>query len=215
MKKLKKLMIIFTVLFAVGCSSTQILISSSRYHSPVSHSKILAVGVIKDDNDTLRRSIEKNITLELQKTGYSAVSALEEFGAGGLANLGQENTYLKLCSEGIDAVIVVTIVDNNKENQFSSHKSHTYPDNYFYDRIWNYRNIQADLAGENRGEHGNYFWEAILFNLNTLEAECTIQSRAFTSITNERILPFEKQLINILLKEKILKKQDVSRLKPF
>ena len=67
MKKLKKLMIIFTVLFAVGCSSTQILISSSRYHSPVSHSKILAVAVIKDDNDTLRRSIEKNITLELQK----------------------------------------------------------------------------------------------------------------------------------------------------
>jgi hypothetical protein len=120
--------------------------------------------------------------------GYIAVSALEEFGAGGLANLGQENTYLKLCNEGIDAVIVVAIVDNNKENHLSSRKSNTYPDNYYYDRIWNYKNIQADLAGENRGEHENYFWEAILFKLNTREAECTIQSRAFTSITNERIL---------------------------
>jgi hypothetical protein len=215
MKKLKKLMIVFTTLIAAGCSSTHILISSSRYHSPVSHSKIMTVAVIRDDNDTLRRCIEKNITLELQNIGYRAVSALEEFGAGGLANLGQEKTYLKLCNQGIDAVIVVTIVDNNKENQLSSHKSHTYPDNYFFDRIWNYKNIQADLGGENRGEHGNYFWEAILFNLNTLEAECTVQSRSFTSITNERIFPFEEQLIKILLQEKILKKQDVSPLKPF
>jgi hypothetical protein len=215
MKKLQKLLIVFTALIATGCSSTHILISSSRYHSPVSHSKIMAVAVISDDNDTLRRSIEKNIAAELVNIGYTSVSALEEFGAGGLSNLGQEKTYLKLCSQGIDAVIVVTIVDNNKEKQFSSHKSHTYPDNYYYDRIWNYKNIQADLSAENRGEHGSYFWEAILFNLNTLEAECTIQSRSFTSITNDRILPFEKQLIKILLKEKILKKQDVSRLKPF
>src|SRR5213592_3811562 len=106
MKKFRKSIVIFTTFLAIGCSSTHVLISSSRYHSPLNHSKIMSVAVIRDDNDTLRRSVEKNITLELQKIGYSAVSALEEFGAGGLANLGQEKTYLKLCSQGIEAVIV-------------------------------------------------------------------------------------------------------------
>src|SRR5436190_4110030 len=215
MKKLKKLMIVFTALIAVGCSSTHILISSIRYHSPVNHSKIMAMAVIRDKNDTLRRSIEKNIAMDLVNMGYTSVSALEEFGAGGLSNLGQEKTYLKLCSQGIDAVIVVTIVDNNKKKQFKTHKSHKYPDNYYYDRIWNYKNIQADLSAENRGQYGSYFWEAILFNLNTLEIECSIQSRPFTSITNQSALSFEEDLFKILLKEKILKKQDVSRLKPF
>jgi hypothetical protein len=61
----------------------------------------------------------------------------------------------------------------------------------------------------------DYFWEAILFNLSTLEAECTIQSPSFSSRENKIDGQFEKQIVRKMIKEKILRTQNIKRLKPF
>jgi hypothetical protein len=175
----------------------------------------MTVGVIKGDNDSSRLYIETSLSVDLDGLGYHAVPAFEAFGRAGLSNLGQERTYLKLCNEGIDAVIIVTLLDKAKERQFKTTKPYAYPDNYYYDRVWNYKNIQADLSNYDKGLKGAYFWEAILFNLNTLEAECTIQSPTFTSFDQAKIKEFEKLLIKTLLKEKILIRQKKPALKPF
>ena len=175
----------------------------------------MTVGVIKGDNDSIRLHIERNLSLSLAGLGYNAVSAFDEFGPTGLANMGNEETYLKLCNQGIDAVIIVTLIDKSRENQFRTRKHYTYPDNYYYDRIWNYKNIQADLSNRSSGKQNTYFWEAILFNLSTLEAECTIQSRSFTSIAYSNVAEFENLLIKKMLKEKILQRQNNVILKPF
>jgi hypothetical protein len=215
MKRLRLLLLVTITTLFFGCSSSHILITSNKYHFPRNHSKIMAVGVIKVDNDSTRLHIERNLSLGLTGLGYNAVSAFEEFGPGGLAKLGKEETYLKLCNQGIDAVIIVTLIDKSKENQFRTRKHYTYPDNYYYDRIWNYKNIQADLSNNSSGKQSTYFWEAILFNLRTLEAECTIQSRSFTSIAYSKADEFEKLLIKTMLKEKILQRQNYPLLKPF
>jgi hypothetical protein len=175
----------------------------------------MTVGVIKGDNDSMRIRIEKIITADLKNIGYNAVSAFEEFGAKGLSNLGQQETYRKLCTQGIDAVIVITLIDRAKENQFRTQKSYVYPDNYYYDRIWSYKNIQADLSEKIPAIQDRYFWEAILFNLGTLEAECTIQSSSFRSPDNNIDGQFEKQVVRKMIKEKILEKQNVKTLKAF
>jgi hypothetical protein len=175
----------------------------------------MTVGVIKDDNDSIRISIEKSITADLKGIGYDAVSALEEFGPKGLANLDQQETYLKLCNEGIDAVIIVALIDKTKEKQFRTQRSYAYTNTYYYNRIWNYKNIQADLVYKDLTVKSDYFWEAILFNLSTLEVECTIQSSFFSLPENKIASQFEKQVVKKMIKEKILRNQNVKPLKPF
>ena len=175
----------------------------------------MTVGVIKDDNDSIRISIEKSVATDLKSIGYDAVSALDQFGPKGLANLDQQETYLKLCNQGIDAVILVALIDKTKEAQFRTRRSFTYSDTYYYNRIWNYKNIQADLRDKNSTPKSDYFWEAILFNLSTLEAECTIQSTSFSLSGNYIAGQFEKQIVKKMLSEKILAKQDLKMLKPF
>lgn len=208
-------MIIIATVLLTSCSSPYILITSNKYHFPLAHSRIMTVGVIKDDNDSIRIRIEKNITADLNAIGYNAVSALEEFGPKGLANLDQQETYLKLCNKGIDAVIIVALIDKTKERQFKTQRSYAYPDTYYFNRIWNYKNIQADLGDKDFTVKSDYFWEAILFNLSTLEAECTIQSSSFSLSESEVAGRFEKQIVKKMIKEKILKKQNIKRLKPF
>ena len=215
MKRYSSLLIIIAAGFLAGCSSPYILITTNKYHFPLYHSKILTVGVIKDDNDSIRVRIEKGITADLKAIGYDAVSALEEFGPKGLANLDQQETYLKLCRQGIDAIIIVALIDKTKEKQFKTQRSYTYPDTYYYNRIWNYKNIQADLVDKDSTLKSDYFWEAIFFNLSTLEAECTIQSATFSVSDNKIAGMFEKQVVKEMIKEKILKKQNIKRLKPF
>jgi hypothetical protein len=215
MKRLRLLSIFIIGTLLSGCSSSHILITSNKYHVPLTHGKIMAVAVIKGNNDSSRLHVERSISGDLKKLGYNAVSAFDVFGPTGLSNLSHEETYRKLCNGGIDAVIVVTLIDKSKERQFKTKKSYTYPDNYYYDRIWTYKNIQANLSDYNSGLPGTYFWEAILFNLSTLEAECTIQSRSFTSIAYNKVTEFENLLIKTMLKEKILQRQNNAWLKPF
>lgn len=203
------------ICLVTGCASSRILVSAEKYNFPLAHRKIMIVGAIKDNDDSLRLHVERRIAADLDQLGYNAISALDEFGHDGLSNLGQEATYLKLCSQGIDAVIVITIIDNSKDTQFRTQKSYAYPDNYYYDRIWNYRKIQADLSTTDRNGSHQYFWEAILFNLATLEAECTIQSPNFTTTNGSNSIPFEQLLVKKMLREKILKKQKTQDLKAF
>ena len=215
MKIHSSLLVAVTTVFLAGCSSHYILITTDKYHFPLYHSKILTAGVIKDENDSIREHIEKSITADLRAIGYGAASAIETFGAKGLANLDQEETYLKLCNQGIDAVIVVALIDKTKEKQFRTQRSYKYTGSYYYARIWNYKNIQADLTNKNSTLKSEYFWEAILFNLSTLEAECTIQSATFSASDYAKAGLFEKQVVKKMVKEKILKKQNAKKLKAF
>src|SRR5215218_9243884 len=72
--------------------------------TPRSFTKNLVVGVINDSDLTLRRIIEAHLVDDLDHLGYTAVSALAEFGPKGLSNLAQEETYRRLCDQGIDGV---------------------------------------------------------------------------------------------------------------
>ena len=62
------------------------------------------------------------------------------------------------------------------------------------------------------------YWETVLFNLNTLEAKCTIQSDPFK---RARLLKsthdFETKSFDVMTHEKILVKQKdhAGKLKPF
>jgi hypothetical protein len=196
-----------TIALISGCASSHITVAWKNWYPSANYDKIMVTGIVKSPNDLLRRQIEKDLARDLQELGYNAFSMIDEFGAAGLGSDTQEETYVKLCDKGVDAVVILSLIDRSKEKIHQRRRSFGYPDNYYYDRILSYRNIQADLKDDGREKKG-YFWEAILFNLRTLKAECTIQTRRFRNMSQEKIAKdIDKRIIKRMLKENILSRK--------
>jgi len=166
----------------------------------------VVVGIFKSNNDSLKAAVENAYVKKLSGLGYNAVSSLTEFGPGGLSNMGEANTYKKLCSEGIDAVMTIAIVDATKEPPGKFGELHPYPNDYYYTHIWNYRNMSIDISDPQADNL--CYCEAVLFNLSTLEAECTIQSDPFKQTRLlKSVQNFETKSFELMTREKILVKQ--------
>ena len=86
------------------------------------------------EDSLLRRLIENEATVKLKELGYPSISALEHFGAKGLADMGEEATYIKLCNSGIDFVLTIAFIYKTKEKSYGSEGSLLYPGSYYYNR---------------------------------------------------------------------------------
>lgn len=172
----------------------------------------MVVGIIKDSGIALRSQMETHLVNDLKNIGYNAVSALNEFGKGGLANLEQEETYVKLCNKGIDAVITVALLDKKKEKYFIPAPLKYYSNVSYYNRIWNYNTIQADLISP-KGEYAEsiqYAWESILFDLQTLSPVYTAQTKTFDPASTETMAhEYGKLIVTNMVKKKVLVKMNL------
>lgn len=182
------------------------------------HSKILVAGIIQDT--LLRRQMEEHLTGVLRDLGYNAVSALDEFGFNGLHKLSQEQTYVKLCNSGIDAVMTIVLVDEAKEKQYQTSRFKTDVSTYYFNRIWNYFKIQTNqLYLTNSNENLHVFWESVFFDLSTLEPLYAIKTKPFASGSAESLAQeYGKIIVKSMVENKILHKQpkpDSKTLKPF
>ena len=202
--------IIFLFLFILnGCSTPFIRTDWKTQHEfPGKYKKILVMGIIKDEDLALRRNVEKLFIDDFKSAGYNAVSGLDAYGPRGLANLGQEETYIKIRQNGTDAVITIALIDKRKEKYIKPRKGQAYASIYYFERIWNYPAIQAELVNGKNPENREFFWECILFDLNTLEPQHTLQTKSFKSDLAESIIrDYGKEIISKMIKEKILVKQ--------
>jgi hypothetical protein len=217
MKKIKNILLIGLVTVVVFSCSQSIVSTTWKNDSSSgdNYDRIMVVAIMGEDSDSLRMATEKYFTLELRNLGYNAVGAYNEFGHGGLKNLTEEATYLSLCNKGVDAVITIALVDQSKNKEYHGEESFQKSNIYYYQRIWNYRNLQPDSIPVTE-KVSPYFCESILFNLRTLEAECVVQSRLLHTITGKSLPPdLEKKMIKKMLKERVLKKQNRHPLKGF
>src|SRR5215217_3809223 len=177
----------------------------------VKFNKILVAGIIQDTDLALSRQMEQEFVTELKSMGYNAVSKIDEFGPHGLANLQQEQTYQKLCSQGIDAVLTIALLDKKKEQQYVPARVKYYSSLYYYNRIWDYKKIKADLVNkpDSNAKNTRYLWECILFDLSTLQPLYTSQSRPFDAAVAATEAPaYAKKMITLLLKNKMLAKPE-------
>jgi len=205
-----------TSLILAGCGAPVIKTTWKAQHNiqPI-YNKILVVAITDEQDVTLRKQLEKTLSDDLMKLGYKVVSALEEYGPKGLAASSEAETYIKLRNTGIDAVITMALIDKDKEVYQKQKKKYRYPSNYYYNRIWNYRQIQPEAIKDEDLVNKEFFWESILFDLKTLEPQSTMQTKPFTpDMTESKGKEYEKKIIHKMVKEKILRKQS-GGMKPF
>lgn len=171
-----------------------------------SYHRILVVAILPEEDTVLREGLETEYVHVLDDLGYQAISAMTTFGPKGLAKAGEANTYLKLCDKGIDAVMTLALIRKTAETWHQAGNAYLHPDGYYYQRIWDYKKIQADTAGITK--EPEYFFENILFDLATLEAVCTIRSQPFIQANQAKIAGgLIKLATKKLLRERVLEQQ--------
>jgi hypothetical protein len=144
--------------------------------------------------------------------GYNTVTAISEFGRTGLKNLDEDETYKKLLDNGIDAVVTIALVNKTKEASSTVVAAHTYRNNFFFNRIFQYKNNLTQPGNNSRFEE--YYWESILFDLNKLEASIAVQTPPSSKPAQLKMGDqLARHLIRKMAREKTLKKQKT--LKPF
>lgn len=204
-----KIYIVFFAVILYGCSSRYIFTdwkAEQLYPKDGKQGKILVAAILKDNDILVRQKIEAYIVNDLSKRGYQAVSALNLYGASGLAGLGEEGTYLKLFKDKVAIVITIALADKTKQGYYPSPDNSRYPSVAYYNRIWSYRKLQDAQAIDDPGMKKKYFWESILFNLSLLEPECVIRSRSFAPGKEQQEGDeFIKRLIAEMSKKKILR----------
>src|SRR5215203_3110683 len=220
MKAISIIILVNILSLFYSCSSSKIIASWKTTENTREYKKIMVVGIIKDSNIALRKKMELHLVNDLKVVGYNAVSALEEFGEGGLSRLEEEETYIKLCNKGIDAVITIALLDRKKEKFYVPAKVKYYSNLYYYNRIWNYNTIQADvtLITSMKGEYEQstqFIWESILFDLQTLSPAYTAQTTTFDPASTEMMAhEYGKMIVANMVKKKVIEKRQPFILEP-
>lgn len=192
---------ILSVIFT-GCSTRHI--STVWKADPIYNSafkQVMVVAILPGNDSLERKHMESELAADLIDLEYPAVPAVNYFGTNGFAGMDQESTYVKLCSNGIDYVLTIALVEKTKEQY---ERSLLYTGSYYYDRIWQYRN-RAINTWDNTHQ---YFYESILFDLAELKALSVLRSHLFYPSQKEVVKSnFLHRLISKMLQEKILIKQ--------
>jgi hypothetical protein len=205
--------LLFVVALAVlGCAHRHVVTTWKPVNTKnVKLNKILVTGIVQDTNLALRQLMEQQFVTDLKSRGYNAVSSTEEFGPHGLANLQREQTYQKLCGQGIDAVLTIALLDKKKEQKYSPARVYYYSSLYYYNRIWDYKKIQADLQNQpdSNAKDTQYMWECILFDLSTLQPLYSAQTRSFDpALTTSQAQGYANRIVSELLKSKLIAKPE-------
>lgn len=205
--KLHMTVLSFACILIASCSSRYINTVWKNDHAfPGKYNKIMVATIVNNQDTAFRREIEAHFKETLQSMGYVTVSAIEEFGPGGLKDLGQEDTYIRLCNKGIDAIITVALIDKEKTTGSEPHLSYAQPVKYYYDRIWHYKELQASEQLTTPDSLRKYAWEMILFDLSTLQPHYIAQTKTIDGNIHQSIQDeFWKAFVKKLNNDKFLK----------
>lgn len=127
MKTAKVCIAFLTAIFlATSCSSTRVLSSWSLYPPPEGvMNKVLVLGVMQNMQQKIE--IEQAMAGELNRSGVSAGTATNLFGPKGFKGLSEEEITAKLRGSDFTSVMIVSLVDKEKEENYIRGTYYTAP----------------------------------------------------------------------------------------
>ena len=189
------------------CSTNRTVTTWKTQHiAPTPYHRAMVVAILPDEDSVVRDQIETSFKTALANMGYNAITAISEFGRTGLRNLSEDETYKKLYDKGIDAVVTVALVNKTKESSSVPVAAHTYRNNFYFNRIFQYKDNLTQPGNNSLNEE--YYWECLLFDLNKLEASIAVQTSPSAKPAQLKIGDqLARHLIRRMAREKTLKKQ--------
>lgn len=197
------------VLVVVACSSSRITTSwTTRDMVPRYYSKILVVSLIKDNDLELIRSMENHMVGDLKTHGYSAVSALDEYGPKAFNGMDEEKALEKIRGSGVDAVMTVVLLDKEQEKEYVPSRIYFTPYVYYHNRFWGYYTTMRTRIYEPGyyQENTRYFWESNFYSMSDgKKLLYSVQTKSFNPASTSSLAhEYGRLIIDNLVKKGVL-----------
>jgi hypothetical protein len=204
MKKLLCLLFVLPVFFACGPS---IKLSQSWVPPGVTHPKFnkIVVLVLAPAKYSAAGHIgEQQLAAELKVNGVNAVSAQDEFGPQQFRNDDEQGVVAKLKRSGADAVIVTSLLDEEKEKRWVPGTDFPPP---YYGRFWGYYSFWYARA-YNPGYYETtrkYYFETNLYDLSNSTLLYSVQSQTVDPGSPEQLARvFSKKVVKDMKAKQVI-----------
>lgn len=201
--------IVSAIVLFTTCSSPNKLTSWKDPNKNLTEiNKILVIGIVHDSLFDVKKEVELYFAKALKSKGYITTISSEEFGYKELARSAQEQTYITLCGQGVDAVLTIALLNEKKATKYHDKHAKKYTSTYYYNRLINYRSLRANPKDIYQSSSNNpaFLWEVMLFNLSTLSPAYWAQTKSFPPAdASQEYTTYSKVIIDNISKKKILK----------
>lgn len=183
MKKFMKAMgALFVVILAASCSSTELLSSwKSENANLQAYKKVLVVGLTGSKDRSIRDNLESAMVNSLKSSNINAVAASESYGPKAFEKMSDNDVISKVKSDGYDGVIILALLDKEKEKNYTPGRVSYTPYYTYYSRYWRQWRTMYDRVYE-PGYYTNttnYTLEANLYNVQMDKLEYSAQTKSF------------------------------------
>ncbi len=195
----------FGLLLAAGCSSSKITTSwKVPGATPFQYKRVLVLGLIHDKDRRIQERMEQHFAGDLTDLGYTAVSALQEYGPKAFDNLDEKTALAKIKGSNVDAVITIVLLDKQKERTYVP--GHT----YYRDNFWDYFGARYRIVYE-PGYYvtdTRYFWESNLYDMSKQSLVYSVQTKSFAAASTEAMgHEYGQLIVKNMVRQKVLKPQ--------
>ena len=212
---MKKMLWVLCAALLFSCQTSKITATwTDKNVSPKKYSKILVIGVLKDDDRELQSKMEKHLAGDLNDLGYSAFAASDVFPFGTFVKGDTTKAIEALNSKGFDAVLTIVLLSKEKENHYVPGRVIYTPYAPYHDRLDLYYYSMYDRI-QTEGYYSTdtkIFWESNFYDRDSKKMIYSSQTESFDLGSRETLAHYYGVLLaNNLVKSKVLVRPEEPR----
>ena len=212
---MKKMLWVLCAAVLFSCQTSKITATwTDKNVSPKKYSKILVIGVLKDDDRELLSKMENHLAGDLNDLGYSAFAASDVFPLGTFVKGDTMKAIEALNSKGFDAVLTVVLLNKEKENHYVPGRVIYTPYAPYHDRLDLYYYSMYDRI-QTEGYYSTdtkIFWESNFYDRGSKKMIYSSQTESFDLGSRETLAHYYGVLLaNNLVKSKVLVRPEEPR----
>ena len=195
-----------------GCGVSTQLTSSWKAEETISPKlkRIVVLGLIRDNEGSLRETMEQHLVDDLKALGYDAVCSCNEYNPKLFENMSEQQAIDKLRNAGVDAVLTIVLLNKTRERYYIPQRVQYSAFEYSQNRFWNYSRFMFDriYSDEYYVTDTKYYWESNLYDLAGNKLLYSAQSQSFDpNSTNKLGHEYGQVIIKDLVKKNVLTMQ--------
>jgi hypothetical protein len=212
---MKKMLLVFSAALLFSCQTSKITHTwTAKDVTPKKYTKILVLGVLKDNDRELQSKMEKHLAGDLNDLGYSAFAASDVFAPGTFVKGDTAKAVGAIDSKGFDGVFTIVLLNKEKEKYYIPGRVNYTPYATYHDRFDRYYHTIYDRI-QTEGYYATdtkYFWESSFYDRNSKRMVYSSQTESFDPGSKESLAHYYGVLlVNNLVKSQVLIKPDETR----
>ena len=209
---MKKMFLIWYAAVLFSCQTSKITNTWTDANvSPKKYTKILVLGVLKDNDRELQSKMEKHLAGDLNDLGYSAFAASDVYPPATFVNGDTLKAVEAIDSKGFDAILTIVLLNKEKERKYVPGKVINMPYNDQFDRYY-YTTYERIYTEGYYTDDTKFFWESNFYDYVVKKMIYSSQTRSFDTGSKETLAHYYGLLLaNNLVKSRVLIKPEEPR----